>query len=65
MRLTTKSRYGTRMILDLAMHAEHGPVKLGDISKRQNISLKYLKNFNMPGGGAFQVVLWFPRNRLH
>lgn len=43
MRLTTKSRYGTRMVLDLAMHAEHGPVKLGDISKRQNISLKYLE----------------------
>jgi Rrf2 family transcriptional regulator, iron-sulfur cluster assembly transcription factor len=43
MRLTTRSRYGTRMILDLAMHAEHGPVRLGDISKRQNISLKYLE----------------------
>ena len=43
MRLTTKSRYGTRMVLDLAMQAEHGPVKLGDISKRQNISLKYLE----------------------
>jgi len=43
MRLTTKSRYGTRMILDLAIHSKHGPVKLGDISKRQNISLKYLE----------------------
>ncbi|MFZ2631969.1 MAG: Rrf2 family transcriptional regulator [Desulfosalsimonadaceae bacterium] len=43
MRLTTRSRYGTRMILDLAMHADHGPVTLGDISKRQNISLKYLE----------------------
>ena len=42
MRLTTKSRYGTRMILDLAMHSE-GAHTLGDTSKRQNISLKYLE----------------------
>ena len=44
MRLTTKSRYGTRMILDLAMHSGEGPVPLREISKRQNISLKYLEN---------------------
>ena len=43
MRLTTKSRYGTRMILDLALHSEGRPVPLGDTSKRQNISLKYLE----------------------
>jgi len=43
MRLTTKSRYGTRMILDLAMHFEDGHIPLGEISKRQNISLKYLE----------------------
>ncbi len=43
MRLTTKSRYGTRMLLDLALHGDKGPVPLGDIAKRQNISLKYLE----------------------
>jgi len=43
MRLTTKSRYGTRMILDLAMHAENGHIPLKAISKRQNISMKYLE----------------------
>mgnify|MGYP000601289500 CR=1 FL=1 len=43
MRLTTKSRYGTRMILDLAMHPEDGYIPLSEISKRQNISLKYLE----------------------
>lgn len=43
MRLTTKSRYGTRLILDLAVNAKKGPVPLGDVSKRQNISLKYLE----------------------
>jgi Rrf2 family protein len=44
MRLTTKSRYGTRLILDLAINAKEGPVPLSDISKRQNISLKYLEH---------------------
>ena len=43
MRLTTKSRYGTRLILDLAVNAQKGPVPLGDVSRRQNISLKYLE----------------------
>ncbi len=43
MRLTTKSRYATRMILDLALYATDGPVPLRDIAKRQNISLKYLE----------------------
>ncbi|MBS3731387.1 MAG: Rrf2 family transcriptional regulator [Desulfobacterales bacterium] len=43
MRLTTKSRYGLRMILDLALYAEKGPVPLSDIARRQNISMKYLE----------------------
>ena len=43
MRLTTKSRYGLRMILDLAIYAEDGPVPLSDIAHRQNISMKYLE----------------------
>jgi Rrf2 family iron-sulfur cluster assembly transcriptional regulator len=43
MRLTTKSRYGTRLILDLALNAQNKPVRLSEISKRQSISLKYLE----------------------
>ena len=43
MRITTKSRYGTRLIIDLALNSQNGPVKLNDISKRQGISLKYLE----------------------
>ncbi|MBI9086856.1 MAG: RrF2 family transcriptional regulator [Desulfobacterales bacterium] len=43
MRLTTKSRYGTRMMLDLAIYARERPVPLSDISRRQNISVKYLE----------------------
>ena len=43
MRLTTKSRYGTRLILDLAINAQTVPVRLSEISKRQGISFKYLE----------------------
>lgn len=43
MRLTTKSRYGTRLILDLALNSQEEPVRLSEISKRQGISLKYLE----------------------
>ncbi len=43
MRLTTRSRYGTRMALDIALHGQNGPVRIGDISKRQGVSVKYLE----------------------
>jgi Rrf2 family transcriptional regulator, iron-sulfur cluster assembly transcription factor len=43
MRLTTKGRYAVTAMLDLALHADHGPTSLSDISKRQEISLSYLE----------------------
>lgn len=43
MRLTTKSRYGARLLLDLAINGRDRYVPLSDISKRQSISLKYLE----------------------
>ncbi len=43
MRLTTKSRYGTRLILDISVYGKKKPVPLSEVSKRQNISLKYLE----------------------
>ncbi|PAV26254.1 BadM/Rrf2 family transcriptional regulator [Tamilnaduibacter salinus] len=43
MRLTTKGRYAVTAMLDLALHAEQGPVSLADISDRQGISLSYLE----------------------
>jgi len=43
MRLTTKSRYGTRLMLDLAIYGDEKPIPLSEVSKRQNISLKYLE----------------------
>ena len=43
MRLTTKGRFAVTAMLDLALHAKHGPVTLSNISARQKISLSYLE----------------------
>jgi len=66
MRLTTRGRYAVTAILDLALHAEAGPVALADIAARQDISLAYLEQLfaklrktglvcsvRGPGGGYF------------
>ena len=42
MKLSTRGRYGVRMMMDLALHNEEGPVLLKDIAQRQGISEKYL-----------------------
>ena len=43
MRLTTRGRYAVTAMLDLAIHADSGPISLADISRRQSISLSYLE----------------------
>lgn len=43
MKLTSKGRYAVTAMLDVTMHAAHGPVSLADISERQAISLSYLE----------------------
>ncbi len=48
MKLSTRSRYGTRMMLDLAQHYDKGPIQIGDIAKRQDISGKYLEQLIIP-----------------
>ena len=48
MKLSTRGRYGTRMMLDLAQHQGEGPVQIGDIAKRQDISVKYLEQLIIP-----------------
>ena len=42
MHVSTKGRYGLRILLDVAVHEKQGPVALRDISRRQQISQKYL-----------------------
>lgn len=43
MKLTTRSKYGTRLLLDIALHSENGPVPGKDIARREGISFKYLE----------------------
>ena len=43
MRLSTRGRYGTRLMVDLAQHYADGPVPLAEIAKRQDLSAKYLE----------------------
>jgi Rrf2 family cysteine metabolism transcriptional repressor len=42
MKLSTRGRYGVRMMLELALHYGEGPILLKDIAERQGISEKYL-----------------------
>ncbi len=64
MRLTSKGRYAVRAMLDLTAQSNGNPVRLQEISTRQNISLHYLeqlfrklrngqavKSVRGPGGG--------------
>lgn len=48
MKLSTRSRYGTRLILDMAQHLGNAPIQLGEIARRQGISLKYLEQIIRP-----------------
>jgi Rrf2 family cysteine metabolism transcriptional repressor len=48
LKLSTRSRYGTRALLDLAEHQRGKPVQLKDIARRQNISLHYLEHIITP-----------------
>lgn len=63
MKISTKGRYALRLMLDLALE-ENQIVKLKDVAKRQDISIKYLeqiisvlqkcgyvKSLRGPGGG--------------
>ena len=48
MRLSTRVRYGTLALLELALHQGEGPIVLRDIAQRQQIPLQYLKHLITP-----------------
>lgn len=48
MKLSTRSRYGARLLVDLARHKDQAPIQIGEISKRQDISVKYLEQLIRP-----------------
>lgn len=43
MKISTRVRYGTRALLDIAENDGNGPVCLKDIARRQNVSQPYLE----------------------
>jgi len=48
MKLSTRSRYGTKMMFDISTNSKNGPVSLSKISARQSISIKYLEQLTVP-----------------
>ncbi len=48
MKLSTRGRYGTMALLDLALHWGNEPVPLKDVARRQDISLHYLEHLIAP-----------------
>lgn len=48
MKLSTRARYGTRALLDIALCSGKGKVLLKDIAQRQEISLPYLEHLITP-----------------
>jgi Rrf2 family cysteine metabolism transcriptional repressor len=48
MKLSTRGRYGTRVLLDLALREGREPVPLKEIARRQQISLLYLEHIIAP-----------------
>jgi len=48
MKISTKGRYGTRALLDVALHQNESPVQLKAIAQRQQISLHYLEHIIAP-----------------
>jgi len=58
MKLSTRGQYGTRALLELALHWGEGPILLKDIAQRQRISLSYLEHLITPlvAGGIVRSV---------
>jgi Rrf2 family protein len=48
MRLSTRSRYAVRALLDLAIHIGDGPVLVREIAQREDISVRYLEQLLLP-----------------
>lgn len=47
MKVSTKGRYGLRLMFDLAVHYEEGLLPLKEIARREEISSKYLEQIVM------------------
>ncbi len=58
MKLSTRGRYGARVLLDLSLHGGERPVQLKNIAQRQQISLLYLEHLLAPliAGGMIRSM---------
>lgn len=75
MKLSTKTRYGMSLVIDLAIYAKKEPVLLKDVSRRQAISLKYLDHIltalkiagivRNVGGGHGGYMLTKPAEKIY
>jgi Rrf2 family protein len=43
MKISTKTRYGTRAMVDIGEHYGEGPVSLRELAERQGVSMKYME----------------------
>ena len=48
MKLSTRGRYGMRLMLELASNHGQGPLSMSAISRRQDIPVKYLEQLIIP-----------------
>ena len=48
MKLSTRGRYGVRILLDLLLHRDGGPRLIRDIARSQQISAKYVSTLMVP-----------------
>lgn len=77
MKISTRTRYGARFLLQLALRGGSGPVPLSDIARDQQISLKYLWSIasalkkagmvrtSVGAGGGFRLAVPPARITLH
>ncbi|MDA3956286.1 RrF2 family transcriptional regulator [Oceanispirochaeta sp.] len=58
MKLSTKSRYATRLMVNLAWNFQQGPMQLNEISRKEEISEKYLSQIviTLRGAGLIRSV---------
>ena len=58
MKLSTRGRYGTRAMFELALHWNEGPVMLRSIAESQRLSAKYLEQLltQIKNAGLVRVV---------
>jgi hypothetical protein len=58
MKLSTRGRYATRMMVDLAEHSVHGPIPLKEIAERQDLA-EYPFEGSRPHPEYTRETWWF------